>query len=176
MTGKEFLNSLANGKSDILQELLVILSETDARYCVIGGLAVNAYVEPVVSLDVDIVIAVDDIEAVTASARKHEWKVECFEHSINIGSPDSDLRIQIQTDPRFQGFIAAAETGNILGYTMRVAALGDLLQGKVWAWMDETRRRSKRQKDLADILRLIEAFPELEAKLPQSLKKQLLEE
>ncbi|HPA47696.1 MAG TPA: hypothetical protein PK395_18180, partial [bacterium] len=67
MTGKEFLNSLANGKSDILQELLVILSETDARYCVIGGLAVNAYVEPVVSLDVDIVIAVDDIEAVTAS-------------------------------------------------------------------------------------------------------------
>ncbi|HOE12327.1 MAG TPA: nucleotidyl transferase AbiEii/AbiGii toxin family protein [bacterium] len=176
MTGKEFLNSLANGKSDILQELLVILTETESRYCVIGGLAVNAYVEPVVSLDVDIVIAADNIESVTIAARKHEWKIERFENSINIGSPGSDLRIQIQTDPRYQGFLANAESGNILGYTMKVAALEDLLQGKVWAWMDQTRRRSKRQKDLADILRLLEAFPKLEAKLPQSLKEQLLEE
>jgi hypothetical protein len=52
MTGKEFLNSLANGKSDILQLLLDILAETESGYCVIGGLAVNAYVDPVVSLDV----------------------------------------------------------------------------------------------------------------------------
>ena len=56
MTGKEFLNVLANGQSDIVQILLDIIAETASPYCVIGGLAVNAYVEPVVSLDVDIVI------------------------------------------------------------------------------------------------------------------------
>ncbi|MEI6126281.1 MAG: hypothetical protein WCQ99_06965 [Pseudomonadota bacterium] len=61
MTGREFLNSLAKGKSDIIQELLDILSETGSDYCLIGGLAVNAYVEPIVSLNVDIIVTVDSI-------------------------------------------------------------------------------------------------------------------
>ena len=43
MTGKEFMNSVANGRSDILQEFLDILAETGSPYCLIGGLAVNAY-------------------------------------------------------------------------------------------------------------------------------------
>lgn len=175
MTGKEFLNSLAKGKSDILQQFLAILTETGSRYCVIGGLAVNAYVEPVVSLDVDIVVAVHDIEAVANAAKRQELKVEQFEHSINIRSPGSDLRIQVQTDARYQGFLPRAEVHDILGYEMKVAALEDVLQGKVWAYTDEARRRSKRQKDLADILRIIEAFPEHATRLPQSLKGQLQE-
>ncbi len=175
MTGKEFLNSVARGKSDLLQQLLGILAETGSRYCVIGGLAVNAYVEPVVSLDIDIVIAVHDIENVEKAALEHELKLDRFEHSINISGPGSDLRIQIQTDPRYQGFIARAEVRDILGYKMKVAALEDVLQGKVWAYTDETRRRSKRQKDLADILRMIESFPQLATQLPQGLKKQLQE-
>jgi len=32
---------------------------------------------------------------------------------------------------------------------MKVARLEDVLQGKVWAYMDKTQRKSKRQKDLA---------------------------
>jgi hypothetical protein len=175
MTGKEFLTSVAKGKSDILQQFLAILTETDSRYCVIGGLAVNAYVEPVVSLDVDIVVAVHDIESVVNAAKRHELKVEEFEHSINISGHGSDLRIQVQTDSRYQVFIARAEVRDILGYEMKVASLEDVLQGKVWAYTDETRRRSKRQKDLADILRIIETFPELATNLPQSLRKQLQE-
>ena len=58
MTGKEFINSVVKGKKDIIQMLLDMLAEKSSRYCVIGGLAVNAYVEPVVSLDLDIVAAV----------------------------------------------------------------------------------------------------------------------
>lgn len=47
MTGKSFLNNLANGKADILQLLLDKISELKINYCVINGLAVNAYAEPV---------------------------------------------------------------------------------------------------------------------------------
>jgi hypothetical protein len=54
MTKKTFFNAVANGKADILQIFLRVLSRTHSGYCVIGGLAVNAYVEPVVSLDLDI--------------------------------------------------------------------------------------------------------------------------
>jgi hypothetical protein len=173
MTGKEFLNSLANGQSDIVQILLDIITETGSSYCVIGGLGVNAYVEPVVSLDVDIVMAVKDVEATCRAAERRGLKVEQFEHSVNISSPQSDLRIQLQTDPRYQEFIPRAELKDVLGYKMYVAGLDDVLRGKVWAYADQTRRRSKRQKDLADILRIIETYPQLKANLPQNLQKKI---
>jgi len=51
MTEKDFMNAVANGKADVLQVFLDALGDLGAAYCVIGGLAVNAYVEPVVSLD-----------------------------------------------------------------------------------------------------------------------------
>jgi hypothetical protein len=44
----------------------------------------------------------------------------------------------------------------------------------VWAALDETRRASKRQKDLADISRLLEAHPKLRSRVPQSLLDRLL--
>jgi hypothetical protein len=176
MTGKEFLNSLANGKSDILQLLLDILAETGSRYCLIGGLAVNAYVEPVVSLDVDIVLATHDVATVVESAKGRGWRVEQFEHRLNLSHSGSDLRIQVRTDPRYEEFIESAELREVLAYKLKVARLEDVLQGKVWAYMDKTRRRSKRQKDLADILRITEAFPKLLTKLPPSLKEELEKE
>ncbi|MGD9972453.1 MAG: hypothetical protein AB7S77_05280 [Desulfatirhabdiaceae bacterium] len=116
MTGKEFLNSLAKGKSDVIQQLLCILAETGSDYCLIGGLAVNAYVEPVVSLGVDIVIAVSNMETVADAAVKQKFKLEVFPHSLNLSAPGSDIRIQVQTDPRYQSFIDGATTKEILGY------------------------------------------------------------
>jgi len=173
MTGKEFVHRLANDKSDIIQLLLDILSKTGSRYCLIGGLAVNAYVEPVVSLDLDIVPASEDVGAICKEAKERGLKVEQFEHSVNIASGSSDLRIQLQADPRYQSFVSTAQDMDVLGYTMKVARLEDVLQGKVWAYMDKARRKSKRQKDLADIFRIIERYPELETSLPQCLRDEL---
>jgi len=59
MTKKEFMNSVSNGQEDVLQQLLDLLNEMKIDYCVIGGLAVNAYVEPVVSLDLDLVVVAE---------------------------------------------------------------------------------------------------------------------
>jgi hypothetical protein len=39
--------------------------------------------------------------------------------------------------------------------------------------MDKARRRSKRQKDLADIFRIVEKYPHLEETLPQILREEL---
>ncbi len=173
MTGKEFINRMANGKSDIIQVFLDILSQTGSQYCLIGGLAVNAYAEPVVSLDMDVVAAVEDVEAICKAAKERGLKIEKFEHSVNITSPKSDLRIQLQQDQRYQKFLSNADGRNVLGYTMRVARIEDVLQGKVWAYSDKTRRKSKRQKDLADIFRIVEKFPQLQASLPQSIREEL---
>lgn len=173
MTGKEFMNSLAGGKFDIVQASLAILEETKSDYCLIGGLAVNAYVEPVVSLDIDIVVAVDNLEAVRVVAVRDHLMVEGDAHSVKLTGVGSDLRIQVQTDPRYQAFIPRAASREVLGYRMKVAAVEDVLQGKVWAYLDDSRRASKRQKDLADILRLIEAYPALGDRMPQQVKDRL---
>ncbi len=60
-----------------------------------------------------------------------------------------------------------------LGYRLSVAALEDVLRGKVWAYSDEERRQSKRQKDLADILRLVETHPHLKDRLPPEIQSLL---
>lgn len=172
MTGKKFLNRLSKGEIDIVEILIDRLHSQKISYCVIGGLAVNAYAEPVASLDLDIVLAIDDVEKLLKIMSESEarFKVEKYQHSINLGHPDSDLRIQIQTDKRYQSFIKNASLKSVLGYKMMVAGLEDLLQGKIWAYSDEERRKSKRQKDLADILRLVESHPHLKALLPENLK------
>jgi hypothetical protein len=168
---KTFLNTIANSKVDILQIFLDILKKTGSSYCFIGGIAVNAYVEPVVSLDLDIVVDRQDLDRACEAAVKNGFKIKRHEHSINLAQAGSDLRIQLQTDSRYQDFIARARTKKVLGYRMKVAVLEDVLKGKTWAYQDETRRRSKRQKDLADIIRIVEVYPELRRRLPSEIKK-----
>lgn len=172
MTKKIFMTRLANGKADVLQQFLDLLKELEMDYCVIGGLAVNAYVEPVVSLDLDLVVAAADLDTLCKAAKK-AFTIKRLPHSLNLKSSQSDLRIQLQTDPRYQEFIRRGAYKKVIGYRMKVAAVEDVLQGKVWAFSDEQRRQSKRQKDLADIFRLVEAYPRLKKSLPESIKKQM---
>lgn len=172
MTKKDFMNKVTNSKDDFFEKFINFLKEKDIKFCVIGGLAVNAYCEPVVSLDLDIVIAVSQV-AEFIKILSAQFSISQQVHIINIASPDSDLRIQIQTDPRYQEFIGKAEKKVVLGYEIPVAALEDVLQGKIWAYEDTTRRPSKRQKDLADIMRLTETFPKLVKLLPISLKERI---
>jgi len=172
MTEKEFLNAVSECGEDVLQIFLDALSETRVDYCVIGGLAVNAYAEPVVSLDLDVVVATSDVEVVCRAVQDH-FKMEHFAHSVNLSTDKSNLRIQLQTDPRYQDFIIRAETHTVLGYRMRVACLEDVFQGKLWAYSDKERRKSKRQKDLADIVRLAEVYPFLADRLPEEIRKRI---
>lgn len=172
MTGKEFINRISNSKDDFLQKFLDILEECQASFCVIGGLAVNAYAEPVVSLDLDMIMVAEQLDAIVTTLRQ-SFTVTEYPNSINISEPDSDLRIQIQTDPRYQTFIERATRKTVLGYDIPVATVEDVLKGKIWAATDKTRRASKRQKDLSDILRLVETKEELISLIPEDLRKQL---
>jgi hypothetical protein len=172
MNEREFTNKVTNSQEDFLQDFLDLLEERDVPFCVIGGLAVNAYAEPVVSLDLDLVVTSDRVDEL-AEALEQRFTVHRFPHSINVSSPSSDLRIQLQTDPKYQDFIARASRQMILGYEVSVAALEDVLQGKVWAFSDPDRRPSKRQKDLADIMRLVETHPHLIVLLPEPLREQI---
>ena len=170
MTKQQFFNAISNGGDAVLRRILDLLKKARAKYCVIGGLAVNAYVEPVVSLDLDIVVITDGLDTFLTMAQRI-FKVERYQHSINLKAKQSDLRIQVQLDQRYQDFISRALRKKVLGQQMKVAALEDVFQGKLWAYSDKQRRMSKRQKDLADIYRLVESYPHLKSMLPKSLQK-----
>ncbi len=172
MTDKMFFNGLTNSNVDIIQMLLNLISEGGVDYCLIGGLAVNAYVEPVVSLDFDIVVSTAKLVELKHAASEL-FEIREFPHSVNLYCDDSDIRIQIQKDKRYLPFIDRASKRKVLGYEMNVAAIEDVMQGKIWAYSDSSRRRSKRQKDLADIFRILETFPHLTNQLPEEISNML---
>lgn len=174
MQAATFWRAVTMDHADLLERTLQILEEADADFCVIGGQAVNAYAEPVVSLDLDLALAPGEIERL-GTLFAPPLRMERFEHSVNLSTPGSDLRIQFQVDPRYQEFPARAEVREILGHRLPVAKLEDVMRGKIWAAGDPGRRASKRQKDLADIARLLEGHPELRPLVPQAILLRLIE-
>jgi hypothetical protein len=168
-----YWKAVTSDKAGFLDRVIALLADSGVRYCVIGGQAVNAFVEPVVSLDLDLAVAAADVAAAEEMLRGH-FRVERFPHSVNVSMPGSDLRVQLRTDPRYGAFVEGATVRNVLGLRLPVARLEDVLQGKVWAVQDPSRRPSKRQKDLADISRLLESQPDLRDRVPADVLSRLI--
>jgi hypothetical protein len=70
-------------------------------------------VEPVVSLDLDVAVAADDLLSAEAALTR-QFKVEWFPHRVNVSAPGSDLRVQLQTNPRYAAIVARADISRLL--------------------------------------------------------------
>jgi len=148
---------------------LIEACESFGSYCLIGGLAVNCYVEPVYTLDADLVVTAKNLSRLAAYLREQDFTTEVHPHSVNALAPGSKLRIQFTTDERYQAFLARAVRAEVLGLQVNVASLEDVTQGKLWAYLDLQRRLSKRKKDELDLIRLAEAYPALTSIYPREL-------
>lgn len=173
MKSSTYWKAVLLDREDFLDRVLEFLRASGVQYCVVGGTGVNAYTYPVVTEDLDIVVAADQIETLEAGL-SDRFRVRRFPNSINVSEPPSRLQVQIQTDPRYFGFEQHAEVRDVMDFWLPVARVEDILQGKVWAALDPGRRKSKRQKDLADISRILEAFPDLGDRVPEELRSRLL--
>jgi hypothetical protein len=142
-------------------------------YCLIGGLAVNCYVEPVYTLDADLVVVSASLPHLAARLREQGFRVEEQRHSVNVHAPGSELRIQFTTDDRYQEFIGRARDAEVLGVIVHVASVEDVTRGKLWAYGDPQRRLTKRKKDELDLIRLAEAYPDLKQSYPPELRQQI---
>jgi hypothetical protein len=173
MQALAYWKAVTTDRVGFLDRVLALLLEFQVSYCLIDGQAVNAYVEPVVSLDLDIAVVTEDRSRVEALLSK-EFSLARFPHSLNVSLAGSDLRVQIQTDPRYSDFVGRSVVRDVLGLALPVAAIENVLQGKVWAARDPGRRPSKRQKDLADISRMLEARPDLRDRVPGDVLARLI--
>ena len=172
MTAAEIYESVTNGGASDFAELVSVLNE-NKPWCLIGGLAVNCYVEPVYTVDVDLVVVAAKLPQIEAALEAVGFKVTPFEHSTNAQRSGSKLNIQFTTDSRYQDFLANAAEREVLGLRIPVASLEDIVRGKVWAWQDEQRRSTKRKKDELDLMRIAEAYPQLRSLLPKQIVEQL---
>src|SRR5271157_1955197 len=80
---------------------LIRACESFGSYCLIGGLAVNCYVEPVYTLDADFVMIASGLEKLAVYLQAQGFKTEQHAHSLNAITPASQLRIQFTTDERY---------------------------------------------------------------------------
>jgi len=136
----------------------------------INGLAVNHWAaEPMATADVDIVIGAKDVEACVQALEEVGFQAERFAWSVNL-SGSSKVTFQISTDVFYESFPERAVDAQVHGIQMRVASVEDTLAGKAAAYQDPKRRGSKRQKDLLDLVRLIESHPHLLKLLPDSVR------
>ena len=131
----------------------------------------NAYCEPLLTLDFDCVIEKDRVQDLKKNLKTKGFKIKTHPYTYEITHPKSDIRIQIQRDKRYRGFIKNAILKRVLDYKMKVAVKEDLLSGKIWASQDKTRNRLKKEKDTLDIHRLTERYPELK-KLVRKINRQ----
>jgi hypothetical protein len=152
---------------------LIGACESFGPYCLIGGLAVNCYVEPVYTLDADLVAIASSLRDLTAHLEAHGFKTEVHPHSVNATAHGSQLRIQFTTDHRYQDFLSRTVEAEVLGVRVKIACREDVTQGKLWAYADPRRRLSKRKKDELDLIRLAESYPELKSLYPIELRELL---
>ena len=172
MTAEEVYESVTNGGASDFAAAVDIFDRF-GPWCLIGGLAVNCYTEPVYTVDADFVIVSEHLAEVQAALSKAGFSLTKFPHSVNAKRPQSRLSLQLSTDLRYQDFLSRAARREVLGASVPVASLEDLVRGKMWAWQDKERRLTKRKKDELDLIRLAEAHPALRATLPPELIKQL---
>lgn len=168
MTAAEVYESVTNGGASHFAQIVEIL-DRHGPWCLIGGLAVNHYVEPVYTLDADVVIVTGQLPAIQKELEAAGFRVKVFAHSVNASKQDSQLSLQFTVATRYQPFIERAERAEVLGCSVPVASLPDLIQGKTWAWSDPTRRLSKHMKDELDLVRIGEKYPEFRSLLPKQI-------
>ena len=71
MQALTFWKTVTMDHSNLLDSLIELLKKHEIRFCVIGGQAVSAYAEPLVSLDLNLAVTVDQLDKVESLLEKH---------------------------------------------------------------------------------------------------------
>lgn len=172
MQAREFLKTATGDKANLLDRLVKLLDANGIGYCFIGALGAIAYVEPLIGLELDMVIVsyqLGRFESLLANT----FRLKRNRHSLEVTLPDSRLRAIVHTNPRFGDFVSRAQVRPVLEMLLPIAKLEDVFQGLVWNAEDSTRRGSYHLQDLTIIQRLLELNPELAGLLVPKVREEL---
>jgi hypothetical protein len=87
MTALEAYELITQGGASDFARVIKTCDSFGLPYCLIGGLAVNCYVEPVYTLDANIVASSSALSALTARVEEEGFQTEIHAHSLNAMAP-----------------------------------------------------------------------------------------
>lgn len=153
------------------KQAITALSESGARYCVVGGLAVSMHGIPRLTYDLDIVVLLDaanlvrvdralrslglaprapvELAALADDDLRREWLTERNLMALSYGDPADPLReVDVLVSPPVDSvpdLVARARHVAVGNLTVPLISIPDLIQMK---------RRSERAQDRADVAHL----------------------
>lgn len=158
-----------DSKEGPLRLLAQLLEREGVPYALIGGVAVQLHTEePRSTLDIDLAVptyAHIPRRALLDAGFDHTGR---HEHSDNWRAPGPGpvkQRTAVQFSAEDEGIADAVEHASVVtldgGVPLRVAGVADLIVLKLAAAVEPSRRPSKREHDVADVLALLEEHPEI---------------
>jgi hypothetical protein len=172
MTNLQIFESGLNSNGEL--EQVIRLCENCGDYCLIGGLAVNAYCEPVFTADADIVLAVEDerLNVFREGLKKLGFKTNLHKYWLLARRKDSGLRIQVTRDEIYNDFPVRARKMEVFGISAMVASVEDLVKGKLMAYLSKEWSEAKKAKDRLDLIRLgVGYFDRVGDLLPEDVRQ-----
>jgi len=173
MTLRDIYN-MGIGPTEELQKIIDICKK-NSEYCLIGGLALNSYVEPVFTADADFAIAADDIDKLKDAFKEAGFKFKKNKYDIEISFAGSVLKVHLTYDKQYQNFAKNAKDGKLFNeIDVKIADIKDLILGKSWTWADPYRKATKRTKDKLDLMRIHEEIPSVRELIPKAIVEELI--
>ncbi len=158
-------DAVVTSKDGAFRELFRILEASGLEYVLIGGVAVQLWHrEPRTTLDID--VAVKSYESVSRATLEAAgfWMLARHAHSESWTGP-GETPVQFSDNPAFAFLIESAARKSFEGGQVRIASPSALVEEKLRAESDPSRRESKRFQDLTDAKSLAEEHPEVEEQL-----------
>lgn len=180
MTERELYNHVSKGGGDVIADAVKIL-RNECKFCLIGGLAVNCYVEPVYSMDVDFAVSVCDTGKLLHSFEEAGFHVGERTYSARFSCPESMCqirpgclaRIRIDNESRMKEFPLRADNREIFGEIIPVACLDDLVQERSWFLECPDLDIVSSKKAGLDLIRISMKYPEYLPKMPEEIRCQV---
>jgi hypothetical protein len=140
------------GFDAILELAAITLPAAGVNCLLIGGFAVNHYGYTRNTLDIDFMIAADQVDRIRAIMQATGFtNVSVLDNVVFFGKPGSTLRVDfLRVEPEtLRKLDAHAVTATLNGHTLRLPALRDLLAMKLFALAQAPEQRI--DKDLPDV-------------------------
>ena len=111
MTAKQFYDWQTSGGTDDVMRLVDVLERADIAWCAIDGVAVNYWAEqPMVTQDVDLVVASDAVDRTVALLEQAGFRAERLRYWLEAGirEPDVSFSLGAQSQNGERHFVLTA--------------------------------------------------------------------
>jgi hypothetical protein len=161
-------------KEKPLRLVTELLERERVPYALIGGVAVQLHTrEPRSTRDIDLALRrYDEIprEALIRAGFEHTGRYLHSDNWVAPGPGPAKQRTVVQFSADEQPFVEAVDRASLIDVgdlRLRLVTPSDLVILKLAAAEEPQRRASKRAHDVADVLALLEEWPELKSAIPR---------